>query len=277
MVGSAQESGRQARSKSSSSPQPGNHHAVTTATATLGEALGWGALAASSLVIGALLALVRPWRDSYVGLVLAFGAGALISSVSFELFEEGAGIGGLGWVGLGLGLGAITYFAADVTLASVTSGGRGRDGRRAASSAGTALALGALLDGIPEQLVLGIGLAAGGAIGVGLLVAIWVSNLPESIGSASDMKGAGRSRSAILTLWALTASVCTAATVVGYALADVASNNVKGGIDGFAAGALLVMLVDSMIPEATKKFGQKAGLATTLGFAVAAALSGVSA
>lgn len=249
---------------------------MTTATATLGAALGWGALAASSLVVGAVLAIVRPWRASYVGMVLAFGAGALVSSVSFELFEEGAGLGGLGWVGIGLGLGALTYFVADRTLASVTSGGRGRSGRRQASNAGTALALGALLDGIPEQMVLGIGLAGGKGIGVGLLVAIWVSNLPESIGSASDMSGAGRPRSAILMLWALTAFVCTAATVGGFAIADVASNNVKGGIDGFAAGALLVMLVDSMIPEATEKFGRKAGLATTLGFAVAAALSGIA-
>jgi zinc transporter, ZIP family len=242
-----------------------------------GAALGWGALAASSLLIGALLALRRPWPDRYVGMVLAFGAGALVSSVSFELFEEGAAIGDPGWVGLGLGAGALTYFLADGAVARMTSGERGRDGRRKASNAGTALALGALLDGIPEQMVLGIGIAAGGGVGVGLLVAIWVSNLPEAIGSASDMKGAGRSNSVIVRLWAATAVICVVATLLGFAIADVASNNLKAGIDGFAAGALLVMLVDSMIPEATQKFGRKAGLVTTLGFAVAAGLSGLSA
>ena len=250
---------------------------MTTATATLGSALGWGALAASSLVVGAVLAVVRPWRDSWVGMVLAFGAGALISSVSFELAEEGANIGDAGWVGVGLAAGALTYFLADGAVASMTSGGRGAAGRRGASSAGTALALGALLDGIPEQMVLGIGLASGAGIGIGLLVAIWVSNLPEAIGSASDMHKAHRSTGAILRLWAVTAFVCTAATVAGYAIADEASGNVKAGIDGFAAGALLVMLVDSMIPEATSKYGRKAGLVTTLGFAVAAGLSGLSA
>jgi zinc transporter, ZIP family len=240
-------------------------------------ALGWGALAASSLLIGALVALLRPWPDRYVGMVLAFGAGALISSVSFELAEEGVALGGAGWTGLGLGLGALTYFAADGAVGRMTSGGRGVDGRRQASNAGTALALGALLDGVPEQMVLGIGLAEGGGVGVGLLVAIWVSNLPEAIGSASDMKKTGRPRATIVRLWGIAAAVCTVATVVGFALADAASDHAKALIDGFAAGALLVMLVDSMVPEATGKFGRKAGLVTALGFAVAAGLSGLSA
>jgi len=242
-----------------------------------GAALGWGALAASSLVIGALLALQRPWPDRHVGMVLAFGAGALVSSVSFELYEEGVAIGSLGWVGVGLGVGALSYFLADGAVARMTAGKRGAAGRRAASDAGTALALGALLDGIPEQMVLGIGIAAGEGVGIGLLVAIWVSNLPEAIGSASDMREAGRPRGVILRLWTVTAVICVLATLGGFAIADAASGDLKAGIDGFAAGALLVMLVDSMIPEATAKFGRKAGLATTLGFAVAAGLSGLSA
>jgi ZIP family zinc transporter len=242
-----------------------------------GAALGWGALAASSLLIGALLAIRRPWPDQYVGLVLAFGAGALISSVSFELAEEGAAIGGPAWVGIGLAAGALTYFLADGAVARMTNGRRGVAGRRSASNAGTALALGALLDGIPEQMVLGIGIASGGGVGIGLLVAIWVSNLPEAIGSASDMRAAGRPNRVIVHLWTGTAVVCVLATLVGFAIADAASGDLKGGIDGFAAGALLVMLVDSMIPEATSKFGRKAGLLTTLGFAVAAGLSGLSA
>jgi ZIP family zinc transporter len=242
-----------------------------------GAALGWGALAASSLLIGALVAIRRPWPDRYVGLVLAFGAGALISSVSFELAEQGAAIGDPAWVGVGLGTGALTYFLADGAVARMTKGGRGAAGRRDASDAGTALAIGALLDGIPEQMVLGIGIASGEGVGVGLLVAIWVSNLPEAIGSASDMREAGRSRAVVVRLWAATAVICTIATVVGFAIADAASGNLKAGIDGFAAGALLVMLSDSMIPEATSKFGRKAGLLTALGFAVAAGLSGLSA
>jgi zinc transporter, ZIP family len=239
-------------------------------------ALGWGTLAASSLVLGAALAFVREWRSRQIGLILAFGAGALISAVSFELAAEGIGIGSLRATALGLGVGALTYFALDGLVARRSASGRGRVGRASSSDSGGALALGAFLDGIPEQLVLGIGLAAGDGVGVGLLVAIFVSNVPEAIGSASAMRDSGRGRREILWLWSAVAAICTLATVAGYSIADVTSGDLQAGIDGFAAGALLVMLIDSMIPDATRESGRVAGLVTTLGFAVATALSGVS-
>jgi ZIP family zinc transporter len=228
------------------------------------EALGWGAVAASSLVIGMLLGLARPWPDRLVGLVLAFGAGALISAVSFDLAQEGARIGGPGALGIGLGAGAVTYYVASRAV------------ERGGDAAGPALALGAFLDGIPEQMVLGLGLAAGDGVGVGLLAAIFVSNLPEAIGSASAMRAAGGRPEAIRRLWLLIALGCTLASVAGFALADVTGGDLQAAIDGFAAGALLVMLIDSMIPEAASKAGRAGGLVTVLGFAVAAALTGVA-
>ena len=240
------------------------------------EALGWGAVAASSLTIGALLAYVRPWSPRQVGLVLAFGAGALISAVSFELVGEGIRVGSLGATALGLAVGALAYYALDGLIARRFAAGRGRAGRTQASDPGPALALGAFLDGIPEQLVLGIGLAAGEGVGVGLLVAIFVSNLPEAIGSAGDMRKSGAGPVKVLTLWCAIAVACVLASGAGYALADVTSGELRAGIDGFAAGALLVMLIDSMIPEAREESGRVAGLVTTLGFAVAVALSSVA-
>jgi ZIP family zinc transporter len=239
-------------------------------------ALGWGALASSSLVIGALLALERRWSERQVGVVLAFGAGALISAVSFELAGEGLQVGGLGATAVGLGAGALTYFYLDGMIAQRFSTGRSRGGRSQGGDAGTALALGAFLDGIPEQLVLGIGLAAGEGVSVGLLVAIFVSNLPEAIGSASEMRAAGTARRGVLVLWCAVAAICTLASVAGYGIADLTSGDLRAAIDGFAAGALLVMLIDSMIPDATRELGRSAGLATTFGFAVATALSSVS-
>ena len=160
----------------------------------MAAAIGWGALAASSLVIGALLSFARRWSPRQVGLVLAFGAGALISAVSFELAQEGLQVGSAGATGIGLGIGAIVYFLLDGLIAKCFSAGRGRRGRAQGSSGGTALALGAFLDGIPEQAVLGISLAAGQGVGVALLLAIFVSNLPEAMGSADEMRKAGRSR-----------------------------------------------------------------------------------
>ena len=227
-------------------------------------AAGWGALAASSLVIGALLALTGSWPPRVVGLVLSFGAGALISAVSFELFAEGVDEAGALPVAIGLGAGALTYFLADRPI------------ERRPDAGGSALALGAFLDGIPEQLVLGIGLAEGGGISVGLLAAVFVSNLPEAIGSSSDMLAAHRPRVEIVRLWIGVAIVCALATVAGYALAEAVSDEFKGAVNGFAAGALLVMLADSMIPESRAKAGLTGGLALVLGFALAAGLSGVS-
>jgi zinc transporter, ZIP family len=239
-------------------------------------ALAWGALAASSLVLGAVLAFARGWSRRQVGLVLAFGAGALISAVSYELAQEGLEVGGAGVTGLGLGVGALTYFVLDGAIERRFSGGSGRQGRAGDSDGGTALALGAFLDGIPEQLVLGINLANGGGIGVALLVAIYVSNLPEAMGSAETMREAGTPRSTILRLWLLVAAICVLATGVGYLVAEAVSDQARAGIDGFAAGALLVMLIDSMIPDARATAGRLAGLVTVLGFALAAALSNLA-
>jgi zinc transporter, ZIP family len=222
-------------------------------------AAGWGALAASSLVIGAVIGLARRWPRELVGLVLGFGAGALISAVSFELFGEGIRLGGALPVAIGLTVGALTYFFAS--------------GRVASMGGGAALALGAFLDGIPEQMVLGIGLGSGESVSVALLAAIFVSNLPEAIGGATDMRRQMHSRRQVTLNWIWIAGFCALATVIGYAVADVASDELQAGINGFAAGALIVMLVDSMIPEATEQAGRSTGLVTTLGFAVAAGLS----
>jgi len=234
----------------------------------VGSAVLWGAVAASSLVIGMLLGIARVWPSRLVGLVLAFGAGALISAVSFELFEEGVQVGGATAVAIGLALGALVYFVLARIVERSPAGRRNEE-----SEGGTALALGAFLDGIPEQLVLGIGLAAGEGVSISLLLAIFVSNLPEAIGSATDMKAANTPPGKIRLLWYGVAAVCALATPLGWVLADGAGGHFKAGVNGFAAGALLVMLVDSMIPEATSKSGRVAGLATTLGFAVAAGLS----
>ncbi len=233
------------------------------------SALAWGTLAAVSLTVGALLALAREWRSGVVGAVLAFGAGALVSSVAFELAQEGLRIGGPVSVAVGLAVGAVAFFGADRAVSHV-------GGRSGGGSAGLPLALGSLLDGIPEQAVLGIGLASGKGVSVALLVAIFISNLPEAIGSASDMRRSGKSRGHVLTLWVAVSVLCAIATLAGYLVAQLVGGGVKAAVDGFAAGALLVMLTDSMIPEAKEKVGNWAGLVTVLGFAVAAGLSNLS-
>jgi ZIP family zinc transporter len=229
----------------------------------MGQAVLWGVVAASPLFVGAVLALLRAWPPRWLGIVLGFGAGALMASIAFELWEDGLDLGGPVPVVIGLAGGALCYYVADRIVT-----------RRATKGAqGGPLAVGALLDGIPEQLVLGIGLASGEGVSTALVVAIVVSNLPESIGSASDLLSGGMKRSRVLGLWAIVAVVCAAATIAGFALADAVSAEFRAGASGFAAGALLVMLVDSMVPDAQSKAKELTGLATVLGFAAAAGLS----
>ncbi|MDQ0727419.1 ZIP family metal transporter [Microbacterium sp. W4I20] len=233
----------------------------------MGEAVLWGAVAASPLFVGAVLAILRAWPPRWLGIVLGFGAGALMASIAFELWEEGLKRGGVLPLVAGVAAGALSYYIAARILDA-----RAAKKKKEAAGGGQ-LAVGALLDGIPEQLVLGIGLASGEPVSIALVVAILVSNLPESIGSAADLLKGGMSRSRVLLLWAGVAVVCALATVAGFGLATVTGDVFRTAANGFAAGALLVMLVDSMIPEAQSKAKELTGLATVLGFALAAGLA----
>jgi ZIP family zinc transporter len=234
------------------------------------EALLWGLAAASSLVLGAALGVIRSWPDPVVGAVLAFGSGALISAVSFELALEGLReANGLTPVAIGLAAGAVAFFAGDAAIDRLSE----RRAAAGASGTGTSLALGAFLDGLPENSVLGIGLARGEGISVALVVAIFISNVPESMGSASELLKAGADRRRVVLGWVAVAVTTSFTAPLGFLVADAFGREFVGVADGFAAGALLVMLVTSMAPEAREKLGRSAGLVTVLGFALAVALS----
>lgn len=239
----------------------------------MGEALLIGALSASSLALGAAIALRVRLAPRVVALLLAFGAGALISAVSFELAAESLEAGGPGVFAAGLALGALAFFGGDLALERRE--GRRRPHRPEASppSGGTVLALGALLDGVPEQAALGMGLAGGESANVALLAAIFVSNVPEALGSAAQLRRDGWPGARVVGLWAAVAVAGVAATAGGFALLDGAGGDTRSAISAFAAGAVLCMLVDSMVPESRAEGGRGAGLAAIVGFAVAVLLS----
>jgi zinc transporter, ZIP family len=236
------------------------------------EATAWGALGASSLLIGALLGTAGWINRHAVGLVLGFGAGALISAVSFELTEEAFALGGADATAAGLALGALAFFAGDAALHARGASNR-KQVRDEEGASGRALLLGAVLDGVPESAVIGITLLAGGEVSVAMLAAVFISNLPEGIGGSSGMRAAGSSTRSILSSWTVVALVCALSAGVGYAALDGASGELVALLQAFAAGGVLTMLADTMIPDAYRQGGRVTGLLTVLGFALAALLS----
>jgi ZIP family zinc transporter len=238
----------------------------------MAEAALWGAVGASSLLIGALIGLSFSIPRPVIGLVLGFGAGTLISALSFELTEEAFRLGGADAVAIGLGAGALAYFAGDQRINRRGAGSRMSSMGEQAESSASALLLGAVLDGIPESAVIGITLLEGGTVGIAVLAAVFLSNLPESLSSATGMKQ-GHSNRYVLGVWVLVVAVSAVSAAIGYGGLDGASGNTIGLIQAFAGGAVLTMLVDTMIPEAIRRGGKAVGLVTVLGFALAYLLS----
>jgi ZIP family zinc transporter len=238
------------------------------------EVVAWGLLAASSLGLGALLGMFRPWPERLVGLVLGFGAGALVSAISFELAGEGLREAGLGPVAVGMAAGALAFYA--LAGASDRFSERRALSDAVAGGTGIALALGAILDGIPEMLVLGIQLSYGQGLSLPLILAIFVSNLPEAMASAAELHKQGVDRLRIAGLWGTITVGLAAVTPIGAAVADRLGPGATAAFNGFAAGALLVMLIDAMAPEARGKADRVSGLATTLGFTASVALNSIS-
>ena len=220
----------------------------------------WALFAASSLVVGAFVAQHFALPKQVVGQTMGFGAGALIAALAYELIPNDNVSDIQVW--LSFGAGALVFYAADSWLDRRTSGG----------APGQTIALGALLDGVPESIVLGMSLAVGGSVSVGFLVAVLVSNIPESLSSTADML-ATRSAAAIYRLWISIAIVSGVAGALGYVIAEAVSASDGRYVQAFAAGAVLTMLADSMMPEAFAEGGKRVALLTALGFAVAAVLT----
>jgi ZIP family zinc transporter len=236
-------------------------------------AAGWGAVAASSLVIGALIAIFRPVATRPLGLIMAFGSGVLVSSVAYELVEEAVAVGGQLPMALGLTLGTIAFYLGDRAIDSLGAEGMGSVHGPAAPESGLAIVLGAALDGIPESVVLGLTVSAGAGVGVAFIVAVFMSNLPEGIAGTSGLLAGGWGRGRILRLWLIVVGASAVAALVGATVLAEGSGEVRAFILGFAGGAILTMLADTLIPEAFEHAGKAAGLVTTLGFGLAFALT----
>jgi zinc transporter, ZIP family len=234
----------------------------------------WGLLAGGALVVGAAVAWwVRVPRRA-VAAVMAFGAGVLISALAFDLMDEAERTGGLLATAVGFLAGAVIYVAANVALARRGARDRKRAGEeqpseQEQSGSGTAIAIGALLDGVPESVVLGLSLLGGGGVGLPVLAAIFVSNLPEGLSSAAGMKRNGRTARYVFGVWVGIAVASGLAGGIGCLALQDASGQTIAVITAIAAGAILAMIADTMIPEAFQRAQLYTGLIATVGFLAA--------
>ncbi|HRQ38543.1 MAG TPA: ZIP family zinc transporter [Chloroflexota bacterium] len=233
------------------------------------SAIWWGGLAAGSLLIGYLLAN-RGLSNRTIGMIMGIGAGALISAIAYELVPESVLVGR--GMALAFASGALAFFVGD-WLVDHRGGADRKDITGGQTGSGAAIFIGTLLDNVPESLILGIGLALGGAVNVAFITAVFISNLPEGVAGTVNLAAAGYSRQHIFWMWALLVFVSAASAGFGYLLI-----NRRPELDGlyaqaFAAGAMLTMLADAMMPEAFEHGGKLVGLFTVMGFLAAAMLS----
>ena len=238
------------------------------------EAAFWGLIGASTLLLGAVLAVRLPWTRRAIGRVAGFGAGALISAQTLDLTVSAFEAAGTLVVVAGLGAGAIAFSAGNWAL---HRGGPIRHRKRSTGQQAGAdpqgIVLGTILDGIPESVVIGISLLAGEGVGLAFLAAVAISNLPEAISSTTGLRRTGWTTRRVFGLWGIVVVLSAVAAGAGYGLLVGAPLELTAIIQTFAAGAVLAMLADTMIPEAFEEAGQASGLVTVLGYAVGVLLT----
>jgi ZIP family zinc transporter len=233
-------------------------------------AIWWGGLAAASLLVGYLLA-TRGLSNRTLGLIMGVGAGALISAIAYELVPESA-FAGPG-MALAFGLGALAFFGGDWLIDRRGGANRKAFAEHQAQGSGAVIFVGTLLDNVPESIILGMSFGLGGAVNAAFLVAVFISNLPEGVAGSVNLEKSGSSRRSIFWLWVMLVALSAACAGLGYLMTQWLP-----GVDGryaqaFAAGAMLTMLADAMMPEAFEHGGMTVGLFTVLGFLLAGILS----
>jgi zinc transporter, ZIP family len=234
-------------------------------------AIAWGTFTSASLYLGEWLSRPLQGRLRLTGVIMGFGAGTLLSAVAYELIPEASFRHGAG-IGIAFAIGAVAYYVGDRLVDRRGGGDRQDVDASGDSGSGAAMFVGALLDGIPEAYILGISLARGTGVSIAFVVAVFVSNIPQGVAGTTALKAAGYTERRVATMWASLTLACAAASAGGYLLAHQV--HVEGLYsEAFAAGAVLTMLADSMMPEAFEHGGKVVGLVTVLGYLIAGGLA----
>jgi ZIP family zinc transporter len=241
------------------------------------QATLWGFLGGLALLIGAFVGYYLKIPHRLIASIMAFGAGVLISAACFELINEAYVLGGLDSTISGFVIGGVVFTLVDSYLARKGAKHRKRSNKEKISEDynenGVAMAAGALLDGIPESIAIGLTMIAGGAVSVATVIAVFISNIPEGLSSSVGMKAMGWKKRSIFGLWFTIAIITGLSSLAGYSIFSHFPPDVNAATLALASGALLTMIADTMLPEAFQETHEFTGLIMSLGFLLAFVLS----
>lgn len=237
----------------------------------------WALIGSGALIVGAALGFWLDVSRKTLGLIMGFGAGTLLSAISFDLvleaFQESPGLP----VVVGLLAGALAFWVGDLLIermqAKKSAPNESGTGTDEEEGSGLQLALGATLDGVPESVAIGLTLLGGNPVSAAIVLAVFLSNVPEGMAASVELARTGYSRAKIMGIWIGVVVLCVGAAALGFVLLGDAHPQTIAVINSFAAGSILAMLSITMMPQAFAKGGRAVGLATVLGFILAAGLS----
>ena len=233
----------------------------------------WGALSGSGLLIGAVGGFYAALQHTAIARAMTFAAGVLLAVVAVDLVIDARGAASLRWIVTGMLCGAAVFSCVNWLLSRRGARHRKRCGEcveqpeeERQPGSGLAIAAGTFLDGVPEGVVLGLSVLHHGAPGVGTVTAFFLANIPEALSSTAGMRRAGRSARYVFGLWmGIAFTIGLAAAVAGPVLRDTGPA-VRGTVEAFAAGAILSLVAETMIPEGFHDSPQFNGLLLVVGF-----------
>ena len=225
----------------------------------------WGGISGSAVLLGALASMFLPIRKKMIGYIMAFGTGVLIGAASYELLGESVHDGGITPTSIGFIAGSVVFTLFDYWVSKKGASHRKRSGHKAAASGGIAIFIGTIMDAIPESIMIGASLLEKQSVSFLLVIAIFISNIPEGLSSTAGMKNSGYSKTKIVMLWIGVLAISTLASWAGYFFLNGASEAVMSMIAAFAGGGIIAMIASTMMPEAYEDSGPITGLIASLG------------
>ncbi len=231
----------------------------------------WGAISGSAVFLGALGALFLPIRKKIIGDIMAFGTGVLIGAASYELLDDSVKRGGLFSTAVGFILGAALFTIFNYFISQKGAHQRKRSGQTA-KSAGLAIFIGTVMDAVPESIMVGASLFERQSVSWLLVIAIFLSNIPEGLSSTAGLKNSGYKKTKIFLLWFSVLLISTLSSWGGFFFLSNVPDYILAGIAAFAGGGIIAMVASTMMPEAYEDSGPVTGLIVALGLLVSLVL-----